>query len=259
MAENYAIIYFGHLRGGFARRMTLLAEALSAEAHVVRVHTPGTLLRFVRSKAMLRGKTSVIVYSSLMAPLVAILKCFDPELTVYYMVRGDEFTWANHYGRRFRAWIGKAFQKLMRAMNCRFVFVSRDLQEAFTERLGEIAWARILPNTLGAPLGEIRRFDGRVAIVGDFGSVKNIEHVIETLSDGDFQVDLYGNRSLPETYNRDWLHAHGCVGNLKGRLGNSSLVVLASVSEGFPNVLLDALEAGCGVVVHKDFPFRQLP
>ena len=259
MIDHYAIIHFGPLRGGFAMRMEFLEDALVSRWPVERIRSLSALLRFLRSKPMLRGRASVLVYSSLMTPLVALLKCFRPNVPVYYMVRGDEVTWARHAGRNLRAWAGRGLQKIMVLLGCRFVFASDDLREAFTERLGRMAWARVLPNTLGKPLPDIRPFDGRVAVVGDFGSVKNIEYVIDSLAGGEFRVDLYGNRSFPKTWKRYWLHAHGFVKDLKSRLGNSSLVVLSSVSEGFPNVLLDALEAGCGVVVHNDFPFRKLP
>ena len=258
MASHYVIIYFGPLRGGFARRMGLLAEALARKGTVSRIHSLPGLWRFLRSRQLRKGRTAVIVYSDLMVPLVALLRRIRPDLPVYYMVRGDQVTWAAHAGRAARARIASRLQKRMARLGCRFVFASEDLQVRFAERIGAIAWQRVLPNTLGCPLGESRAFDGRVAIVGDFGTVKNIEHVITAL-DGEFRVDLYGNTAVPKAWKRPWLHAHGTVEDLARRLGDSSLVVLASLSEGFPNVLLDALEAGCGVVAHRGFPFSRLP
>lgn len=259
MAKHYAIVHFWPARDGFRKRMELLAEALSPAGRMERIRTPSQLLRLTAGRAMRRGEVSLIVYTSLLAPLVWILKLLRRDLPVYYMVRGDEVTWAQHANRPLRARAGRALQRLMVRLRCRFVFASADLHETFVERLGPIAWARVLPNTLGEPLPDIRPFDGRLAVVGDFASVKNIECVIECLAGGEHRVDLYGNRSMPDAWKRPWLHAHGFVRDLKSALGKSSLLVLASVSEGSPNVLLDALQAGCGVVVHRGFPFRRLP
>jgi len=257
--DSYTIIYFGPLEGGFARRMGMLTDALSEMGSVRRVHSAGQLWRFLRSKETLRTRASVLVYSSLMVPLVAVLKLFRPGVRFYYMVRGDEVTWAVHAGRNVRAILAVGLQKLMGVLGCRFVFASEDLREVFFRRLGRIARFKILPNTLGRAIPEIRSCDGRVAAVGDFGTVKNIEHVIDALDGGEFTVDLYGNRSLPQGYDRPWVRSHGFVSDLKAHLRNCSLLVLSSISEGFPNALLDALEAGCGVVVHDEFPFRMLP
>lgn len=259
MERRFVILHFGPLLGGFAKRMELLVDALSAVGRVDRIHTLPGLWRLFRSRSLRRGHVSVIVYCDLMAPLVALLKCIRRDLDVTYMVRGDQVTWARHQGRRFRAWTARVLQKFMRRLGCRFVFASDDLHDLFRDRLGEVPRARVLPNTLGKRLPPIRPFDGRVAVVGDFRTVKNVEHVLETLADSGFRVDLYGNTSLPERWRRPWLHAHGKVDDLTTRLGRSTLVVLASVSEGFPNVLLDALEAGCAVAVHREFPFRRLP
>jgi glycosyltransferase involved in cell wall biosynthesis len=259
MGNSYAIIYFGPREGGFAKRMDLLTEVLREMGAVRRVHSAGELWRFLRTRQPPDTRLSVLVYSSLMAPLVAILRLFRRPVRFYYMVRGDEVTWAEHRGRNLRAMAAVVLQKLMAVLGCCFVFASEDLRELFARRLGNAARYEVLPNTLGKSLPEVRAFDGQVAVVGDFGTVKNIEHVIDALDGGEFTVDLYGNRSLPKRYQRSRVRAHGVVPNLKSHLRNSSLLVLSSISEGFPNVLLDALEVGCGVVVHDEFPFRKLP
>jgi hypothetical protein len=175
------------------------------------------------------------------------------------MVRGDEVTFTSFAGRWFRALVAVCFQKLMAVTGCRFIFASADLRRRFVQRLGRIRQSKLLPNTLGRPLPESRPFDGKVALIGDFGTVKNIEQVIESLDGGGFRVDLYGNRTLPSRWRRAWLNAHGNVGNLVDCLRNSSLVVLASLSEGIPNVLVESVQAGCGVVAHSAFPFSRLP
>ncbi len=259
MTNHFAIIYFGSLRGGFARRMDMLCDVLRAQYEVTRIHSLSALGRLLFSRQLWTGKTSVVLYSDLMWPLVGLLRCIRPGMRILYMVRGDQVTWARHAGRHLRARIAELFQKRLVKLGCEFVFASEDLRKVFDARLGPTIKAKTLPNTIGNLLPEIRPFDGRLAVVGDFASVKNIEHVLESLEGSQFNVELYGNSSLPERWRRPWLKAHGVVRDLKSHLESASLVVLASLSEGFPNVLLDALEAGCGVVVHDGFPFTRLP
>ena len=40
---------------------------------------------------------------------------------------------------------------------------------------------------------------------------------------------------------------------------NPALVILPYIDAGFPNVVIEALLAGCPVTVHDKFPFRYLP
>jgi hypothetical protein len=130
----------------------------------------------------------------------------------------------------------------------------------FENRLGPIKKFSILPNTLGKPLPAARPFDGRIALVGDFDTVKNVEEALTDLSSGKYEVHLYGNETLPDKWRISWLHAHGIVRDTRFELAHcASLVVLSSISAGFPNVIIEALEAGCGVVVHSEFPFKYLP
>jgi glycosyltransferase involved in cell wall biosynthesis len=258
MSRRYAIVHFWPTEGGFRRRMDLLVDALNVKACAERIESLSGLCRLVFSRDFRRGQVAIVIFTSLLAPLVGLLKLLRPGLTVFYMVRGDEITWARRAGREFRAHLAWALQKLMVVLRCRFVFASADLRRLFVRRLGRIRSARVLPNTLSAPVPALRPFDGKVAVVGDFDTVKNIEHVIERLGRGRFQVDLYGNRTMPDRWRRPRLRAHGCVADLAARLRESSLVVLASTSEGFPNVLPEALQAGCAVVAHRDFPFRRL-
>ncbi|MCX5683134.1 MAG: hypothetical protein NT049_05550 [Planctomycetota bacterium] len=259
MTRHYAIIHFWPVSGGFRKRLEMLEETLRQIGSVRRLRRFPDLLHWLRSGELRRGRAAVIIYTSLLAPLALLLRIFRPRCPVFYVVRGDEVTYTAFAGRWFRSLAALCFQKILAVAGCRFVFASADLRRVFIQRLGRIRRASLLPNTLGRPLPESRPFDGRVALVGDFGTVKNVEQAIELLEGGGFRVDLYGNRSLPPGWQRPWLHAHGNVDNLVGHLRDSTLVVLASLSEGFPNVLVEAVQAGCGVVVHSEFPFRRLP
>jgi hypothetical protein len=255
----YAIIHFWPISGGFGKRMGMLAVALEAIGRVERIRRLSDLCRWLRRRELRSGEGSAIIYTSLLAPLAVLLRVFRPRCRVYYIVRGDEVSFTSFAGRRFRALVAVCFQKLMAATGCRFIFASADLRGLFLRRLGKIRHARLLPNTLGRLLPASRPFDGVIGIVGDFGTVKDIELAIQNLGHGLFAVELYGNRSMPEQWRRPWLTSHGVVSKLSEHLRSVSLVILASRSEGFPNVLLDALEAGCAVVVRRGFPFARLP
>jgi hypothetical protein len=176
------------------------------------------------------------------------------------MVRGDEITYAKQAGRNLRATVALVLQRLMNVLGCHFVFVSEDLKALFVARLRGLKKSSVLPNTLGRPVPDLRPFDGQIAIVGEFNTVKNVEGAISQLSHGRFEVHLFGHTTPPERWRRTWLHAHGVVADLKAELRKfCSLVVFPDTSAGFPNVLVEALEAGCSVVIHRDFPFRHLP
>lgn len=237
----------------------MFVNVLQKEHVVERVETPWAFFRLLLSGKLSRSQTTIIIYTSLLAPLITMLKVLRPNSPVYYMVRGDEVTYVKQRKRYIRALVAFLFQKLLVIIGCHFVFVCDDLKVLFEKRLGKIRRSSVLPNTIGKPLPEILPFDGRVVLIGDFNTVKNIEWAIESLSSGRFEVHLYGNRSLPENWRRPWLHAHGVVENLTSVLRKSvSLVILSYIDAGFPNVLIEALEAGCGVVVHRDFPFKYL-
>lgn len=238
----------------------MFVNVLQKKHAVERVRTPWAFFRLLLNGKLSSSHTTIIIYISLLVPLIAMLKLLRPKLPVYYMVRGDEVTYVKQANRCFRAFVAVIFQRLLNTLGCHFVFVCEDLRVLFENRIGSIKKAAVLPNTLGRRLPEMRTFDGRVALIGDFNTVKNIEWAIENLSCGKFEVHLYGNRTLPAEWQRPWLHAHGVVKNLTSALQQSaSLVVLSYVDAGFPNVLIEALQAGCGVVVHREFPFKYLP
>jgi len=238
----------------------MFVNVLQKEHIVERVETPWAFFILLLSGKLSSRHTTIIIYISLLAPLIAMLKVLRPKLPVYYMVRGDEVTYVKQANRYFRAFVAVILQRLLNTLGCHFVFVCEDLRVLFEKRLGKIRRSSVLPNTIGKPLPEIRPFDGRVSLIGDFDTVKNIEWAIENLSCGKFEVHLYGNRKLLEKWQRPWLHAHGVVKNLTSALRQSaSLVVLSYIDAGFPNVVIEAQQAGCAVVLHREFPFKYLP
>ena len=240
--------------------MEMLMDALQKKGTATRIKTIRAFLRLLIGKNIHAQPVSVLIYTSLMAPFIFLMRIARPTIPIYYMVRGDEITYVKRSNRHFRAIVALLFQKSLAMLNCHFVFVCEDLRVRFEQRLGPIRRSFVLPNTLGKRLPEIRPFDGRLALVGDFGTVKNIESAIQNLSDGKFEVHLYGNRTFPEKWRRPWLDAHGFVEDLTSALRRSvSLVVLPFVDAGFPNVVVEALEAGCACVVHREFPFEYLP
>jgi len=258
--KRYVIIHFWRTYGGFHKRIEMLIDVLRKKSTVERIKTPVAFVRFLTKRNPSEKSVYVLIYTSLMAPFILALRLLRPGLPIYYMVRGDEVTYVKHANRHFRAFVAVAFQRLMNALGCHFVFASEDLRVLFEKRLGKARKSHVLPNTIGKRLPDIKSFDGRVALVGDFDSIKAIERTIKRLSSGKFEVHLYGNRSLPEKWQRSWLHVHGVVNDLSLCLRTDcSLVILQDSSAGFPNVIVEALEAGCGVMVHREFPFQYLP
>ena len=259
-SKYHFLVHFWPSKDGFHKRMELFLDVLQTKGHVEKIRTFKSFLKCLSTGCFHKKGTDVFFYTSLMAPVLILLRLVGSRITVYYMVRGDEVTYVKHARRYFRAFVAFVFQKLMNFLNCHFIFASEDLRVLFDQRLGGVRRAYVLPNTIGRTLPPIRQFDGRVALVGDFGSVKNIEWAIESLSKGIFEVHLFGNKSMPDKWKRSWLHAHGVVTDLTAHLRSScSLVVFPDTSSGFPNVLVEALEADCCVVVHRNFPFRYLP
>lgn len=258
--KTCVLIHFWPAEGGFGKRMEMLMKVLQKKHIVERVKTPWAFLRILLDSKRRKNIRLAIIYTGFTAPLIIVLGVICPGIPVYYMVRGDEITYVKQDKRCFRAFVALVFQKVLALLRCHFVFVCEDLRILFQKRLGPLRKCFVLPNTLGKRLPEIRPFDGRLALIGDFNTVKNIEWAIENLSDGKFEVHLYGNHTLPEEWQRPWLHAHGVVENLTSALRESvSLIVLSYIDAGFPNVIIEAFEAACGVVVHRNFPFKYLP
>jgi len=258
--KRYVIIHFWRTYGGFHKRIEMLIDVLRKKSTVERIKTPVAFVRFLMKRSQPEKSVYVLIYTSLMAPFILALRLLRPSLPIYYMVRGDEVTYVKYANRHFRAFVALLFQKLLLILRCHFIFVCEDLRVLFEKRFGNIKKASILPNTLGKPLPDTRPFDGRMALVGDFDSVKAIERAIKKLSSGKFEVHIYGNKTLPEKWQRSWLHVHGVVNDLSLCLRTDcSLVILPDSSAGFPNVIVEALEAGCGVIVHREFPFQYLP
>lgn len=256
--DEYLIVHVGKIVGGFAKRFHMFVNVLKKRRPTCVKRPISALLHLMSLR--IRGRNAcVIVYYDVLAPFVTVLRILFPNLTLVYMVRGDQVSWAKFQNRKVRAIVAHIFQKWMSILGCVFVFASEDLHVTFTQRIGSFRRAEVLPNTLGFSLPPSRPFDGRIAVVGDFGTVKNIEFVLSSLCEGRYHVDLFGNTSLPDKWKQPWIESHGIVTDLPAHLKRCSLVVLSSVTEGFPNVVVEALEAGCCVVAPSGSPFNKLP
>ncbi|KKN29974.1 hypothetical protein LCGC14_0838630 [marine sediment metagenome] len=258
MERQYCLVHFWGWRGGCGHRMEELSAVLHARGQVRRINTWRALVKCLLSGTFSDKNVVVLFYTSVLAPVIILIRVLS-RAKCCYMVRGDEFSYALQAKRPVRAVIALCLQELCRVSRCEFVFVSKDLQVVFERRLGILERKHLLPNTLGRRLPPTRRCDGKVGVVGDFETVKNIEWVIEHLSDGKYEVHLFGNQPVPDKWKRPWLTSHGVVDNLIKELNAVSVVVLSSTSEGFPNVLNDALLAGCSCMIHDTFPFEYLP
>ncbi len=258
----HKLLHFWPVSGGMGLRFKLLSEELQRRGTGERISSVSGLFKSLRSSWVqwrVEG-VNVLIFTSLMCPLIVFLKIVAPKTKVVYFVRGDEINEARDNGRFIRASVAFILQyTLWKLLSVKHVFVSWDLKKLFERRLGGPSTAAVVPNTLGCKVPASRRFDGNVALVGDFDSVKDIEWVLSELINTEFVVSLYGNSSYPVKWQASNVVSFGKVGDLSDRLRNQSLLVLSSKSEGYPNILNEALLAGCAVVVHTSFPFEFFP
>ena len=241
---------------GFGKRMSALMEGLGATRRV-RWRRRWAELPAVLVMPRDRDDHQVLFYHSLLAPLLVLLRLLRPGLRLRYMVRGDEILEARLKGRPWRARAARFCQALLARLGVRFIFVSWDLEALFQERYPALTRHCVLPNTLGKPLPPTRAFDGRIGLVG--GSVmKNLDWALDELAPTEWEIHVFGRAAGEASPSRRI--EHGVVEDLVGELGrHCSLVVVCSLSEGFPNVLVEALEAGCAVLLQDAFPFARFP
>ncbi len=256
--DKLAVVHFWAVKGGFGKRYQMFLDECGDAFEVVIVPNPWKLFPLLFKK-WLPG-TRIVFFTSLMAPAACLARLVRPSCRLRYFIRGDEYGWAISERRYLRGGMAVILQKWLSLLRCRFIFVSGDLLCRFEQRLGLISERALLPNTVGRPLPPGRPVSRRIGLVGNFQSVKNIEWALASLSRGMFEVALFGNTRFPPQWQRPWLKVHGISSHLVSDLAtHCDLVVICSFSEGFPNVLIDAIEAGCSVVLPFGYPFATLP
>lgn len=258
----YKVLHFWPVNGGMGLRFKWIVDELNRRGIGEHVHSVTDVFKsIIREISWWReGGNSVIIFTSLVCPLIVFLKLFFPKLQVVYFVRGDEVLEASSRNRKLRRWIAFSLQYILwRFVKAKHAFVSWDLERLFRERYGSAGVSCVVPNTIGRQLPATRTFDGTVTVVGDFGTVKDIEWALNELSGSEFLVHLYGNStSVPSCYEKNII-SFGVVGDLTEALKKSSLLIITSKSEGYPNIVNEALESGCAVALHNEFPFEFFP
>ncbi|WP_250436302.1 glycosyltransferase [Hanstruepera flava] len=97
-----------------------------------------------------------------------------------------------------------------------------------------------------------------VVTVGRLIPVKNQKSIIEAIKllPSNFVLDIYGDGELHDDLNllskeldiQDRIHFNGNVNNVKSHIVEKHCFVLSSITEGFPNVVLEAMSVGLPVI-----------
>lgn len=257
----FKVLHFWPTSGGLKLRFEQFVKFLESHGEtIVLCSARDTLAHLLEDSFVWRCDCSIVIFTSVMAPLVLSFRLIGGRARVVYMVRGDEISEALQRKRLIRASVAYLFQwVLWRVLKAQHIFVSWDLKELFVTRFGNGATFNVVPNTVGSPLPASRRFDGTVTVIGDFESIKNIEWILNELEGSEFRVVIYGNTSLPMRWRTNWITSKGVVADLQVHLCQSTLLAISSRSEGYPNIINEALVSGCAVVVHSGYPFEFFP
>lgn len=258
----FKVLHFWPVSGGMGLRFNWIVGELKSRGIGEQLCSVAAVFKSILRQASWWQKSGnkIIIFASLVCPLVVLIKIFFPKIDVIYFVRGDEVLEAQSRNRKLRRNIALFFQYVLwRGVKAKHIFVSWDLEVLFRRRYGAEGISCVVPNTIGRELPATRAFNGIVTIVGDFGTVKDIEWILKELSGSEFSVRLYGNSIQIPLWCAENIKSFGVIDELRVALENSTLLVVASNSEGYPNIANEALESGCAVVVHNAFPFEFFP
>jgi len=112
--KTYVLIHLWPTAGGFKKRMDMLMDVLSTRCRTIRVRTLRDSVTFLRLGRRTIGPMSVLVYGSLVSPFMVLVRLRYRDTPVYYMVRGDEVTYAKQAGRPVQAHVALFCQRILK-------------------------------------------------------------------------------------------------------------------------------------------------
>lgn len=164
---------------------------------------------------------------------------------------------------QYKKYLKKRFlEKISLSCVDKIICVSEALKNNIASRNGYLKKISIL--TLGIDTKKFKKTRNenidRILYIGRIAPVKGLEYAIEAFQcmkneEQDIKFDIFGNGKLFDHFTEKYkdvpdLYFHGHIKHEKipGILQEGGILVLPSFSEGFPNVLLEAMSSGVPVI-----------
>lgn len=222
------------------------------------------LIFFRRYKKLIKNETPDVSISFLMIPNVinAASKLFNPKLKAILSERCFPSIMYRYNGFPF------IISKLLISFFYNkgdLVFsnsesINRDLKDNFNiKTITAVIYNPVVTNKTQPKALEYKEGNNfKVITVGRLTEVKNHGHLIEVFNKlpNNFNLNIYGNGELYEVLTakiksldcQTQIFLHGSVSQVNEKLKENHCFVLTSITEGFPNALLEAMAMGLPVI-----------